>query len=185
VNFVGIKCNINSHCHSIQHSLSCPVNTNDPLFKIKCDALFFNEMPKSSDISSTIELPDCKTIPIFKIPLLVKDSNKYKKKTYHDIQKYNNEIQTKIDDLKKLEAEKYIKLVKYQKGNDLSLEDAYKEINKRPLNSIINENIENWKVYKNMDAAQSLFYENEKNTILQYYGKVFLSAQINGTESSH
>ena len=65
---------------SIQHSLSCPVNTNDPLFKIKCDALFFNEMPKSSSISSNIELPDCKTIPIFKIPILVKDVTKYKKK---------------------------------------------------------------------------------------------------------
>ena len=169
--------------HFASHALTCPVQTNDDAYRIKCSALFYEgdvstRVDPSASVDTRVDMPNCKTNPLFKIPVITNDVSKYEKKRRHRnkelIHSYNAEIEHKIDDLKRLEAEKYIRLVKFQKGTDISMDEAMRVINARPLNTIVQTDKDDWKVFRNMDAAQSLLYkENEKNKVLEYYGKVY------------
>jgi hypothetical protein len=91
----------------------------------------------------------------------------------NEIKEYDSKINKQLEDLKKLEAEKYIKLKKIQTGETLTLEQAYEEINKKSFDKILKNSKEKWKIFKNYDAIQHIFSENENNKILTYYGKVY------------
>ena len=66
-----------------------------------------------------------------------------------------------------------MKLKKMQTGETLTLEQAYEEINKQSFDKILKNSKQKWKVFKNYDAIQNIFPENESNKILTYYGKVY------------
>lgn len=160
---------------SINLSMSCPINKNDDKYKTKCEALYINN--KDDNLKTYMDyntsLYYCKT-PVFNVPKPIFDISKYKKMkdkyNQNELNKYDEKIEQKMNDLKKLEAEKYIKLKNIQTGKVISLEEALDAINKYPLK----QNITNWKIYKNYDAAQKLFHYNEyDNKILTYYGKVY------------
>ena len=120
---------------------------------------------------------DCKD-PLFKIPRIVYTPDNYKKKkdtnSKNEIKNYDNKINEKIEDLKKLKAEKYIRLKKIQTGETLTLEQAYEIVNKYSSDKLIDSSQEYWKLYQNYDAAQYLFNDNNNNdNILKFYGLVY------------
>jgi hypothetical protein len=159
----------------IKISMNCPINKNDNRFKTKCEAMYINN--RSDNLKTYIDygktLENCSN-PIFRVPKPVYDMSKYKmmkNKYYHnELNKYDQKISEKKNDLKILEAEKYIKLKNIHSGKMISLEEALKIIDKYPLE----KNVTNWKIYKNYDAAQKLFhYDEYQNKVLKYYGKVY------------
>ena len=159
----------------IKINMNCPINKDDDRYKTKCDALYINN--KDDNLKTYIDyntsLYNC-TNPLFKVPKPILDTNKYKKlknkNNQNELKKYDEKINEKIMDLRKLEAEKYIKIKNIQTGKIISYEDALDAINKYPLQN----NVNSWKIYKNLDAAQKLYDYNETNVeILKYYGKVY------------
>jgi hypothetical protein len=90
-----------------------------------------------------------------------------------ELNEYTLKINEKIEDVKKLEAEKYMKLKKEKDGIDINFDDAYEEINKYSLDKIVNNYKEKWKLYTNYDAIQKLFSEDENEDIIKYYGLVY------------
>lgn len=178
----NLKVNIDTNNFSvIKINLKCPIEENNDKFKSKCEAIYIDQNAINSnnykeliDINKTLN--DCKN-PIFKVPRIVNDVSNYKKmkSTYsnNEIKEYDSKINKQIEDLKKLEAEKYIKLKKIQNGETLTLEQAYEELNKKSFDKILTNSKEKWKIFKNYDAIQNIFPENESNKILTYYGKVY------------
>ena len=173
----------------IKIDLKCPVDDNNDKFKSKCMAAYFqnnndlntNQYTEKNMIDLNKSLYDCDS-PIYKIPRLVNNPNKYKKAqdnlTKKEIKKYDNKINKSIEDLKKLKAEKYIILHKIQTGTIITLDEALKKIDKISPNKLISNENDNWKLYKNYDAAQYLFNENNnerkrEDNILILYGKVY------------
>ena len=159
--------------------LKCPINNNN--YKSKCESIYINPYLLEKDnynelIDINISTRECEN-PLFKVPRLVKNINNYKrlktKNSKDELSEYDIKINEKIEDLKKLEAEKYVKLKKLKNGIDITLEESYDIINKSSLDKLINNNLEDWKIYENYDAIQNLFEENEKNELLTYYGKVY------------
>jgi hypothetical protein len=115
----------------------------------------------------------CKN-PVFTVPKPVKDVSKYKrlqnKHLQNEMDSYDNQINEKINDVRKLEAEKYMKIKNIQTGKSITMEEALDAINKYPLQ----QNTTSWKTYENYDAAQKLYDYSENNVnILKYYGKVY------------
>jgi hypothetical protein len=159
---------------NIKINLNCPINSN-PEYKTKCEALYINNINDDLEyyFDDKINMNNCKN-PVFTIPRIVTNIDKYKKMkkkiSQSKIKNYDEKINEKISDLRKLEAEKYIILKKIQTGKDISLEEALEIISKKPLK----DNTNNWKIYNNYDAAQKLFDYSENNVeILKYYGKVY------------
>jgi hypothetical protein len=149
----------------------------------KCKALYLNKYKTNNEITSlintNIQLKNCDN-PIYEVPRIVKNVDSYKKvydkEKNKEIQEYDKEIDSKINDLKRIKAEKYIKLKKNQNGTEMSMEDALREIDKMPTDKLINSGKNNWKFYENYDAAQKLFTKNDnndENPNLKYYGRVY------------
>ena len=173
----GLKKNIKipidiDNYKSVKVNLICPVDDNNDKFKSKCEALFIN-----NDVNNYVDtkksLYDCKN-PLYKVPIVTNNINNYKKiknkNSQIEIKDYDNKINAKLEDLKKLEAEKYIILKKIQTGHIISFEDAYNEINKYSINNPK----EKWKIYTNYDAVQNLLHDYEMNdNVLKYYGLVY------------
>lgn len=153
----------------ININLDCPIDGNNDKFKSKCGALYLDKSAFDKDnITLNTPLSECKN-PLFTVPRIINDINNYKKVKSKDsnnkIQEYNSKINKKMEDLKILEAEKYIKLKEIQTGKTISLEEAL---------STINLNLQDkWKIYNNYDAAQNIFSDTLKDQILTYYGKVY------------
>lgn len=166
--------------NTIEINLSCPIDLNNQDLKSKCEALYINNSDSKKDYNELIDmkktLMECKN-PVFKIPRLIRNIDNYKKAKYknsnNEIKEYESKINEKIEDLRKLEAEKYIKLKENQTGQKISLEEAYEIINQKNLNKLIVEKEEKWKIFENFDAAQNIFPSNETNKILTYFGKVY------------
>lgn len=168
---------------NININLKCPVNTNNDKYKSKCEALFIDDY-NNSNLNNSIDIEktlyDCNN-PLYRVPRLVSNINNHRKlKTKYstnEIKNYDNKINEKLEDLKKLEAEKYIKLKKIQTGQIITMEEAMDIINKNYSNNngVIKNSINNnWKIYKNYDAAQNLFnYDQNEVKILNYFGKVY------------
>jgi hypothetical protein len=173
----------------IKIDLKCPIDPSNDKFKAKCEALYIpNNGELYPGVDNGIGINDCRN-PLFKVPRIVTDTQKYKKAkskiTNNELKDYDAKINEKIEDLKKLEAEKYMKVNKYKKGVDISLEESYEIINKKPFSNFFHNTNEKWKLFNNYDAAQNLFPENEKNTVLSYYGKVYtLNEAINAAEEN-
>ena len=174
-----IPININNF-NIVKINLKCPIDKNNDKFKSKCESIYINDNDINNKYSTLINksknINECK-IPLFKVPRLVKNINKYKqlksKNSKNELKDYDKKINEKIEDLKKLEAEKYIKVKKFKNDIDISYEESYDIINKKPLDKLITDPHDNWKIYKNYDAAYNLYYNNEKNKVLTYYGKVY------------
>jgi hypothetical protein len=163
-------------------NLNCPINIDDEKYKPKCEALFINDY-NNNNLNNNIDIEkslyDCKN-PLYKVPRLVSNIDNHKKLktnyTKNEIKNYDEKINEKLEDLKRLEAEKYIKLTKIQTGKNITITQAMNVINKNfSNNGVIGNNINNnWKIYKNYDAAQNLFNINENDVkILNYFGKVY------------
>lgn len=155
-------------------NLTCPIDINNDRFKSKCQAIYLESDINNNTVDKNKNLYECKT-PLYKIPRIVKNINNYKKlkvkNSNLEIKDYDNKINEKIEDLKKLEAEKYIRLKQIQTGETISIDQAYEEISNYPLDKLINNFSDNWKIYNNYDAAEKLFTENE--SILKFYGLVY------------
>ena len=168
----------------IKIKLKCPIDDNNSKFKSKCEAVYINNFDKQNNINELIDIKkslyECKN-PVYNVPILTKNINNYKKiKSKYsnlELKDYDNKINEKINDLKKLEAEKYIKLKKIQTGGDVTMEEAYDAINNYSLDKLVNNSKEKWKLYNGYDAVQNLFNDNENNNtdnqLIKYYGKVY------------
>ncbi len=159
-------------------NMRCPIDTDNFKFHSKCSSLYIDDM-NNNYLNPNKSLLDCKN-PLYKVPRLVNNTDNYKKmkikESNKEIKNYDDKINQKLDDLRRLEAEKYIKLNKIQYGKDISMEDALEVINDKVMNSRINLNKSkrNWKIYNNYDAVQKLFHYSEtKNEIVKYYGIVY------------
>ena len=193
-NIKKIPIDLNSN-NIIKFNLKCPINTQDDRYKSKCEALFINDYGNTNlnnNIDVEKSLYDCKN-PLYKVPRLVSNINNYKKlKTQYsniEMKNYDDKINEKLEDLKKLEAEKYIKLQKIQNGKIITIDEAMEVINNNfSNNGVLGNSINNnWKVYQNYDAAQNLFDFNDKEVkILNYFGKVYtLQEAINAANTNH
>ena len=158
-------------------NLTCPIDINNDKFKSKCESMYIDNYElnkKPIDINKS--LYDCKN-PLYKVPRIISNVNNYKRlKSKHsnlEIKDYDNKINEKLEDLKKLEAEKYIKLKKIQTGESISYEDAYSEIGKYSIDKLVNSSKDKWKIYNNYDAAQKLVDDNDNNNILKYHGVAY------------
>jgi hypothetical protein len=163
--------------NDIKINLRCPVNQEDDKFKSKCDALFFNnDEINEGTINKSINMYNCNN-PVYNIPRIVSDKNIYKKlkdnNTKDEIKNYDNKINQKIEDLKKLKAEKYIKLRKIQTGESITYEEAYQIVNKYSSKKLIDNSSEYWTLFNNYDAAQYLYNDKNNSSILKFFGKVY------------
>lgn len=158
--------------------IQCPVDGNNEKFMSKCASLYMNDNGKSNIdyINKNKSLYECSN-PIYKLPRHVPDINKYKKKhvkqTNIEIQDYDNKINEKLDDLKRLKAEKYIKIKQIQTGETIDFDDALKVINGMSVQKLLNTTKENWGFYQNMDAIESIINDDKYNSIIEYYGLVY------------
>jgi hypothetical protein len=160
----------------IKIELKCPIEINN--FKPSCQAVYIDNNGINNNeiniIDNNVKFYDCQK-PIYKLPIIVDDINNYKKKkkkqTSIELKNHDNKINQKINELKKLEAEKYMKLKIIQTGKSISFEEAYKIIDKISISKLISTN--NWNIFKNYDAAQNLFDQNVKNQFITYFGKVY------------
>lgn len=174
-NIQNIPININSN-EPIKIDLICPIEIDK--YKPICQAVFMdnNGLEYNNVIDSNTNLYECQK-PIYKLPVIVNNIDNYKKlkkkQSSMELKKYDSKINEKINDLKKLEAEKYMRLKIIQTGQNISYEDALDIVNKYSISKLINSTINNWNIYKNYDAAQNLFDQNEKDKMLTYYGKVY------------
>ena len=159
----------------ININLKCPIDENNDKFKSKCEAIYINNLDKLNTINESIDLNkslyECKN-PIYNVPVITNNINNYKniKSKYSNLElkDYDKKINEKIKDLKKLEAEKFIKLKKNKTGSDITMEEAMDFINNNPNNSK-----DKWKIYNGYDAAQNLFSDNGDDRLLKYYGLVY------------
>ena len=173
-NLVGVADNFKD----IKINLTCPIDSSNDKFKSKCEALYIDKYELDNvGIDTKKTLYDCKN-PLYKVPRIISNVNNYKKlKSKHsklEINDYDNKISEKIEDLKKLETEKYIKIKKIQTGETITFEDAYNEISKHSIDKLVQSSKDKWKLYNNYDAAQNLFaeFENDAN-VMTYHGLVY------------
>lgn len=158
--------------------IQCPVDGNNEKFMSKCASLYINnnESNINSSINKNKSLYECPN-PVYKLPRHVPDINKYKKKqikqTNIEIQDYDNKINEKLDDLKRLKAEKYIKIKQIQTGETISFDDALIIINRMSVQKLLNTTKENWGFYQNMDAIETIINDDKYNSIIEYYGLVY------------
>jgi len=174
-NIQNIPININSN-ESIKIELKCPIEIDK--YKPTCQAVFIdnNGLENNNVIDNNTKIYECQK-PIYKLPVIVNNVDNYKrlkkKQSSIELKKYDTQINEKINDLKKLEAEKYMRLKTIQTGENISYETAYKIIDKYSISKLINSSTNNWNIFKNYDAAQNLYDLNEKDNFLTYYGKVY------------
>lgn len=158
--------------------IQCPVDGNNDKFTSKCSSLYMNDADQShkNSINKNKSLYECSN-PVYKLPRHVADINKYKKKQVKqaniEIQDYDNKINEKLADLKRLKAEKYIKLKQIQTGEIISFDDAMEIINGMSIQKLLNTTKENWGFYQNMDAIESIINDDKYNSIIEYYGLVY------------
>ena len=163
--------------NELKIDLKCPVNNENEKFKSKCNAIFLNNNSvNDKTINKNKSMYNCNN-PIYTIPRIVHDKNIYKKlkdtSAKNEIKNYDNKINEKIEDLKKLKAEKYIKLRKIQTGENITYEEAYQIVNKYSSKKLIDNSNEYWTLFNNYDAAQYLYNDKNNSSILKFFGKVY------------
>jgi len=159
----------------IEIKLTCPINPNDERFQSKCVAAYIDEdMIQSNKVLNREQtLYDCKN-PAYSVPYIVDDMSNYKKvknKYNHiEVSKYDDEIDSTVQNLKKLKAQKYMRLHKIQTGKEIDYDTAYQTICKQRFDIDNNQN-ENWTLFKNYDAIRYLL--NEENPAVKLHGMVY------------
>ena len=168
--------------NGVKINLKCPIDNDNDKFKSKCIATYLD--PNYRDKDRTVNILDlnrpmheCKD-PVFKVPLIVNNQNNYKKlkdiQSKNEMKNYDSKINEKIEDLKKLKVEKYIKLKKLQNGKELTLEEGNDIINNYSPDKLVYNSQEYWQLFNNYDAAQYLFSDNDAdNPNLKFYGSVY------------
>jgi hypothetical protein len=163
--------------------LICPIEENNDKYLSKCASLYINNEDNDSNpsiihpsINKSKSLYDCPN-PVYKLPRIVSDTNKYKKKQLKkntmEIKDYDDKIIEKLNELKRLKAEKYIKLKYIQTGETINFEDALNIINKMSVTKLLNTTKENWQFFNNMDAIENIINNDKYNSIIEYYGQVY------------
>jgi hypothetical protein len=156
--------------NKINIDLKCPIN-NDK-FKSKCASLYLDNQ---NIVNSNKNLYECSN-PVYTLPRIVTNVNNYKKQNAKNanmqIQDYDNKINEKINDLKKLKAEKYIKLKEIQNGTIITFEEAYKIINNIPLDRLLNNTKENWILTPNLDAIENIINNDKYDNAINYHSIV-------------
>jgi hypothetical protein len=158
--------------------LQCPIEENNDKFNSKCASLYLNDNDNSMDssINKTKSLYECSN-PLYKLPRVVTDVNKYKKrqlkKNSIEIKDYDDKINEKLNELKYLKAEKYIKIKQIQTGETMSFDEALDVINGMSIKKLLNTTKENWAFYNNMDAIESIINDDKYNSIVEYYGLIY------------
>jgi hypothetical protein len=159
----------------IQINLKCPINKNDEQFEGKCSSIYYDINDINNNIDINTSMYDCNN-PLFKVPRIINNEDDYKKMKYKksqvEMKNYDDKINDTIENLKKLKAEKYIKIKKIQTGETITLDQAYNIINNK-LNYFTYNSKENWRIFSNYDAAQYLFDDPDVNSAIKLYGKVY------------
>ena len=165
--------------NKINLNLKCPIDSDGDKFKSKCASLYLdsNNIESMNNIIDTNKnLYNCSN-PVYKLPRIVSNVNNYKKKNAKNaniqLQDYDNKINEKLDDIKRLKAEKYIKLKAIQNGETITLEDAYKVINSIPIDRLLNNTKENWVLTPNLDAIENLLNNDKYSDTINYHGMVY------------
>ena len=153
--------------------LSCPINNDDSKFKTHCESLFIDNKKVNDSLDVNVNIDAC-TNPVFIVPRLISDVEKYKKikikESSDEIKFFDDKIVEKVSDLRNLEAKKYIKLMKLQQQKDITFEEALETVDRNNLGINFKDR---WKIFNDYDAVQNLFLEDEKEKLITYYGKVF------------
>jgi KaiC/GvpD/RAD55 family RecA-like ATPase len=165
--------------NKINIDLKCPVDIDSDKFRSKCASLYLDnkDMNNFKNIIDTNKnLYECSN-PVYTLPRIVTNINNYKKKNAKNanmqLQDYDNKINEKIDDLKKLKAEKYIKLKEIQNGETITIEEAYNVINSIPLDRLLNNTKENWVLTPNLDAIENILNNDKYSNAINYHGMVY------------
>ena len=170
---------INEINNSFSFEINCPKNKNDPKFQSKCISFHIDDknIKKHQNINKKKLLYTCQN-PIYNTPRIVKDTSSYKKNIFKQnnkqINNYEQLIEQKKNELKNLEAQKYRKIHKINKNEDISMNKALENVNK--LNIInTNDNIEKkWKLFNNFDALQNIIDDPQfQDAIKTYPSKVY------------
>ena len=163
----------------IKINLTCPVNNENK--NSKCISSYIEDVALEYDIVNKLidkekSINECEN-PLFRIPRIVSDVDLYKKQKHtqskNEVKKVDDEINNKINDIKKMKAKKYAMLKKIHTGEIISLDDAYAIIDKISIEKMIKKNGEYWKTFKNYDAAQFLYNDEKNKDALIYFGKVY------------
>jgi len=153
--------------------LSCPIQNDNSKFKDHCESLYIDNKKVNDALDVRVNIDLCQN-PVFIVPRLISDIDKYKKcqvdESSKEIKGFDKKITEKIDELRYLEAIKYVKLIKLQQDKDITMEEAYEMIDENNLGLNFKDR---WKTFKDYDAVQNLFLENENKKVITYYGKVF------------
>jgi len=158
---------------NIKISLKCPIDNNtSQQSKSKCNALYLEDDIQVNSKKNSLECLN----PLYKVPIITKNIHNYKKlkgeMTTNELKDYDEKINKKMDEIKKLEAEKYMKLKKIQTNKDISFEEAYTFINQLSINKLLKNSNEKWKIHENYDVLQKINLKNNNDSI-KYYGLVF------------
>ena len=165
--------------NSFSFEINCPKNKNDPSFESKCISFYIdnNNKEKYQKINKKKLLYTCSN-PLYNTPRIVKDVNVYKKNVFKKnnsiISDYEKQIDEKKNELKNLEAQKYQKIHKINKNEDISFDKALENVNK--LNVLNDkEDIERkWKLFKNFDALQNIIDDPQfKDSITTHPTKIY------------
>lgn len=164
---------MNFNNDKIKIKLACPINVDNAKFKTHCESLFI-DTKKANDILDVSTNIDSCSSPVFIVPRLISDVEKYKKikikESSDEIKNFDEKIVEKVGDLRELESKKYMKLMKLQHDKDISLEEAREIVDRNNLGLNFKDR---WKTYNDYDGVQNLFLEDEKEKLITYYGKVF------------
>ena len=159
--------------------VNCPKNKNNSKFQSKCISFHIDDNNKEmySTINKKKLLYTCEN-PIYNTPRIVNNINVYKKnilkKSNSDINEFEKKINNKKDELKELEVQKYQKIYKINHKEDITIDNAIKNIDKLNISKDKNDIERKWKLFKNVDALQTIIDDPQyKDSIKLYKSKVY------------
>ena len=158
-------------------TMKCPINQNKDEFQSKCVSMYINknDLEKMNHINKKKLLYKCSK-PIYQTPRLIKDTITYKKMKFknnnHEINSYDENINTKLQELNELQAKKFMKIKKINEGEDVPLKTAMENVSKFKMNDISNIN-KKWQLFKDYDAGQYLMDDPTTKDAVKLYGKVY------------
>lgn len=171
---------LNKISDSFSFKINCPKNKSNPKFQAKCISLYIDPQDKNKydKINKKKLLYSCSD-PIYKVPRIVKNIDKYRqniyKKSTSDINQVDSSIEEKKKEILNLEAEKYQKIYKLNHHKEISKEKALNEIqNKKSQIKFDKNEIERkWKLFNDYDALQNILNDAQFKSAITYFGKVY------------
>lgn len=154
---------LNKNSENIKIDLNCPVNKNDDKNKSKCIAVMLenNEMGKYN-IDNDLNNFNCLN-PLYKLPIDVKDINKYKEYKKEKLNKKINKIESDISNNDKnidnLKIERIIAQYELENGSTITIEQAKKilerekELRRLELEEQLEEELRSNMVLENITSS--------------------------------